>query len=456
MKSQATKELLDRGRSLRSAAPRSTLGTAPNFDRDPIAILEAQNDCRLSELVWLRWARMAESPFTFFRGAAAVMAHDLAPTPVTGEWVQACGDAHLSNFGLYASRERTLVFDVNDFDETHPAPWEWDVERLVASFAVASRQNGFPVDHQAGAAAAAARAYRATMLRGSELSRRDLYQSKVSIESLLQRGVAGAASKKQGRKRAAEIERVATRARRRTAEHAVARLAASGPDGELRIVQEPPLMYRPERRPDDLMETPQRYRATTSPDISALLRFYRGVDFALRVVGVGSVGTRCYIVLSVDSAGGPLLLQVKEATGSVLEPWTAHGPYDHMGERVVAGQRIMQAVSDPFLGWTESEGRHYYVRQFRDMKGSFEIERLSPTLLLDYATLCGGVLARAHAQSCEPAVLAGYLGRGTSFDEAMADFALAYTDQNDRDHAAFVEAIAAGRLIAASSGAHQG
>ncbi len=441
-------DLSRRGKALRAKAPRASLGTRPAFDRDPVAILEAQNTTRLAELVPLRWTRMAESPFTFFRGAAAVMAHDLAATPVTGEQVQACGDAHLSNFGMYASPERTLVFDLNDFDETHPAPWEWDVERLVASFVVAARQNGFSADDQRAAAAAAARAYRVTMGRAAQLSAREVYHSLVTAETLLALGSVRPGGRRTRQQRAAKIERTAEKARRRTAGQALARLVAPGADGVLRITPDPPVTYRPSSPPADLLEVPRRYRATASPDIEALLRRYRAVDYAIRVVGVGSVGTRCYILLCVDATGDALVLQAKEATRSVLEPWTAPAALPHMGQRVVAGQRIMQAASDPFLGWTESEGRHYYVRQFRDMKGSFEIERLTAPLLVDYAVLCGGVLARAHAQSCEPAVLAGYLGRGTAFDEAMTTFAVAYADQNERDHAALLAAIATGRIVA--------
>lgn len=443
-----TAELIDAGRALRARAARSAIGTGLDFDRDPVAILEAQNATRLAELVPLRWTRMAASPFTFYRGAAAVLAHDLASTPMSGVTVQAFGDAHLSNFGLYASPERALVFDLNDFDETHPGPWEWDVERLAASFAVASRQNGFGDRCAHDTAAAAARAYRETMLRAAGRSARDLFHDMVTIDDLLTRSQETAADGKVRRQRARELERTATKARRRTADQAFAKLAATGVDGELRIVQQPPLMFRPDRAPADLLEVPEHYRSSASPDVESLLHRYHAVDLALRVVGVGSVGTRCFILLCLDSTGSPLLLQAKEATASVLEPWTAASRYTHMGQRVVAGQRIMQAASDPLLGWTESEGRHYYVRQFRDMKGSFEIERLSRSLLVDYATICGGVLARAHAQSCEPAVIAGYLGHGAAFDNAIGRFSLSYADQNERDHAALRDAIASGRLEA--------
>lgn len=446
-----TKELAGQGRALRERTPRASLGTGPDLDRDPVAILDAQNAARLPDLVGVRWGRMAGSPFAFYRGAAAVMAHDLASTPVSGQVVQACGDAHLANFGFYASPERALLFDLNDFDETTVAPWEWDVERLAASLAIASRESGFGEDNERAVAVAAARAYRVTMRRASKLSALEVFHTQVTAEDLFTLGSANRRqdkSDKNERRRVKEIERATAKARERTSEHALAKLSVTDDSETLRIVQQPPLMYRPDNAPSDLTEMPERYRSTASPDIEALLRHFRAVDYAIRVVGVGSVGTRCYILLCVDASGSPLFLQVKEASASVLEPYAGTSRYQHNGQRVVAGQRIMQAASDPFLGWTESEGRHYYVRQFRDMKGGFEIERLSAHLLTEYAVLCGGVLARAHAQSCEPALISGYLGRGAEFDDAIATFAVRYADQNERDHATLVEAIASGRVHA--------
>lgn len=432
---------------MRERTPRGTLASGLDLDRDPVTILDAQNATRLPGLVGVRWGRMAESPFAFYRGAAAVMAHDLASTPVTGQQVQACGDAHLANFGFYASPERSLVFDLNDFDETTVAPWEWDVERLAASLAIASRESGFGAEHERAAATAAARAYRRTMRRASKLSALEVFHARVTAEDLL---ALPAETRRDTdvRRRVKEIERAAAKARGRTSEHALAKLSVADDAGTLRIVQQPPLMYRPQHAPSDLTEMPLRYRSTASPDIEALLQRFRPVDYAIRVVGVGSVGTRCYILLCVDVSGSALFLQVKEASATVLEPYAGRGRYRHDGQRVVAGQRIMQAASDSFLGWTESEGRHYYVRQFRDMKGGFEIERLSAQLLTEYAVLCGGVLARAHAQSCEPAVIAGYLGRGSAFEDAIAAFAVRYADQNERDHAALLEAIRSGRVHA--------
>ncbi len=433
-------ELAERGRRLRGDCPRSSQGTGFRTDRDPVSLLDAQNATRLQHLIPIRWGRMAQSAFAFYRGAAALMAHDLATTPVTGIRVQACGDAHLSNFGFYASPERDLVFDLNDFDETLPAPWEWDVERLAASLAVAARSSGFGDRAAERIARRAVAGYRQAMQGLAGRSAMENFHTVVNAAVLLDRATRPAATK--------ELNRAARKAQRRTSETALAKLSTVTEDGELRLVEQSPVMVRPTNWPSDIAAVPQLYDGTVGPDIRTLLRRFRPVDAALRVVGVGSVGTRCLIELLVDASGGPLILQVKEATASVLEPYAGAGELDHAGERVVAGQKIMQAVSDPFLGWTSSEGRAYYVRQFRDMKGSIEVERLSADLLRDYGVLCGRVLARAHAQSTEPALIAGYLGGGTAFDEAMGRFAVAYARQNDLDHAALVAAIDSGRIEA--------
>ncbi|MEA4945623.1 MAG: DUF2252 domain-containing protein [Propionicimonas sp.] len=437
-------ELFRQGRELRRVRPRSSLGYGFSTDRDPVALLDAQNAARLQSLVPIRWGRMAQSAFTFYRGAAALMAHDLAATGVSGLRVQACGDAHLSNFGFYASPERELVFDLNDFDETLPAPWEWDVERLVASLAVAARSSGFGDLAATGIATRAARAYRQEMRKLAERSALANFHVLVSAASLLARATRPSATR--------ELSRATRKAQQRTSESALAKLSTVSEDGELRLVEQPPVMVRPRVWPADIAAVPQLYVDTVGPDIRALLRRFHPVDVALRVVGVGSVGTRCLIELLVDTGGAPLILQVKEATWSVLEPYAGPSELGHAGQRVVAGQKIMQAVSDPFLGWTSSDGRHYYVRQFRDMKGSIEVERLSEKLLGDYGLLCGEVLARAHAQSIEPALIAGYLGTGTVFDEAMGRFAVAYAEQNDADHAALLAAIDDGRIQASAEG----
>lgn len=437
-------ELFERGRGLRHDHPRSQLGAGFRTDRDPVALLDAQNPARLQALVPIRWGRMAQSAFTFYRGAAALMAHDLATTAVSGIRVQACGDAHLSNFGFYASPERELVFDLNDFDETLPAPWEWDVERLVASLAVGARASGFGDDTAEAIARSGATGYRSAMRRLADRSAMDNFHAVVRAAALLEQATRPSATK--------ELGRATRKAQQRTSESALAKLSTVTEDGELRLVEQPPVMVRPQTWPEDIAAVPLLYGNTVGPDVRTLLRRFRPVDAALRVVGVGSVGTRCLIELLVDASGGPLILQVKEATASVLEPYAGASEIAHAGERVVAGQKIMQAVSDPFLGWTSSEGRSYYVRQFRDMKGSIEVERLSARLLGDYGRLCGQVLARAHAQSVEPALISGYLGAGTVFDEAMGRFALAYARQNDLDHAALLAAIASGRVQASAEG----
>ena len=436
-------ELHAQGRGLRKEHPRSSLGAGFRTDRDPVALLDAQNASRLQHLVGTRWGRMAQSAFTFYRGAAALMAHDLAPTPVSGIRVQACGDAHLSNFGFYASPERDLVFDLNDFDETLPAPWEWDVERLVASLAVAARSSGFGDETAKRIARSGAGGYRRAMHDLAGRGALTNFHTVVSAASLLER-----AAQEDLRAAAKELSRTTRKASRRTSETALAKLATVTEEGELHLVEQPPLMVRPGAWPADIAVVPHLYLNSVGPDIRALLPRFHPVDLMLRVVGVGSVGTRCLIELLVDATGSPLILQIKEASASVLEPYAGDGGIAHAGERVVAGQKIMQAVSDPFLGWTSSAGRHYYVRQFRDMKGSVEVERLSADLLDSYGRLCGSVLARAHAQSAEPSLIAGYLGEGTAFDAAMGRFALAYAEQNDRDHAALLAAIDSGRIQA--------
>lgn len=440
-----TPELRAQGQALRTQCPRSSLGTNVRVDRDPVALLDAQNATRVQSLVPVRWGRMAQSAFAFYRGAAALMAHDLSRTPVTGVRVQACGDAHLSNFGFYASPERELVFDLNDFDETLPAPWEWDVERLVASLALAARSRGFGDEAARDIAREGAAGYRQAMRVLSERSAMDNFHTVVSVAALIDR-----ANRERSRAASKELTRATRKAERRTSETALRKLSTVTEDGELHLVEQPPLMVRPRRIPDDMARVPEIYGASVSPDVRALLKRFYPVDAMMRVVGVGSVGTRCLIELLVDATGGPLIMQIKEASASVLEPYAGTSEIAHPGERVVAGQRIMQAVSDAFLGWTSSEGHHYYVRQFRDQKGSVDVHRLSAALLRSYGRLCGEVLARAHAQSTEPAVIAGYLGKKAVFDDAMADFAMAYAVQNDADYAALRAAIDSGRIEAAS------
>ncbi|HMT87523.1 MAG TPA: DUF2252 domain-containing protein [Arachnia sp.] len=442
----SVQELREQGKALRKERPRPSLGTGFRTDRDPVALLDAQNATRVQSLVPVRWGRMSQSAFAFYRGAAALMAHDLSTTPVSGIRVQACGDAHLSNFGFYASPERELVFDLNDFDETLPAPWEWDVERLVASFVVAARSNGFGDKAGKDIARECAASYRRSIAVLSHRGALENFHAVVSASSLLEQ------AQSNSKKASKVLSRATRKAEGRTSETALRKLSTVTECGELQLVEQPPLMVRPQRQPEDMARVPQIYGASVTPDIRALLRRFHPVDGMMRVVGVGSVGTRCLIELLVDATGDALIMQIKEASASVLEPYAGASEIAHPGERVVAGQRIMQAVSDPFLGWTSSEGHHYYVRQFRDQKGSVDVNRLSADLLMRYGRLCGDVLARAHAQSTEPALIAGYLGGGTAFDDAMADFALAYARQNDLDHQALLDAIDSGRIQADREG----
>ncbi len=433
------------GRAVRAQLPRSTLGQlrlAP--DRDPIAILERQAATRVPELVPIRYARMVAGHFPFLRGAPAIMAADLAATPNTGLTVQLCGDAHLSNFGVFASPERSLVFDLNDFDETLPGPFEWDVKRLVASIAVAARANGCPDDEASAAARTAASAYREGMRRLAGRDSLDVWYQQVDADTLV--------DLVRKPKRRKNVEKTLDAARRRTSLQALHKLTELGPDGRLRIRQQPPLLT-PVADADAVEEVFAAYRRSLPEERRVLVNRYRIVDFARKVVGVGSVGTRCFVVLLIDrDTGGPLFLQVKEAEESVLAPHLAPSVFRNHGHRVVHGQRLMQSASDIFLGWIAGpQGRHFYWRQLRDMKGSAEIGTMSRAGLREYAALCGHTLARAHARSGDRIAIADYLGSGESFDRAMAGFALAYADQTVSDHRALVEAIESGRVEAAAN-----
>ena len=434
---------------MRSSLNRSALGTGLDFDRDPLEILKGQNRVRIRELVPVRMGRMAQSPFTFFRGAAAIMAHDLASTPVTGITVQACGDAHLSNFGLFASPERELIFDLNDFDETLPGPWEWDVERLFASLAIAAQANGLSDATAGDVVATAAAEYRESIARlvGTGAMRR--FHMMLTADALMRRLLARARNPGRGGM-VKRLRKAVEKARLRTSEQALAKLSVTDERGRPRIVEQPPLIVHRDRVPDDVPKILNDYRVSAHHDVNALLEHFTLVDFALKVVGVGSVGTHCYIALVMCATAEPLFLQIKQATASVLEPYTRRSDFRHHGRRVVAGQQIMQAASDPFLGWAASGNHYFYVRQFRDMKGSIAVEKLNAAGLTEYARLCGAVLARAHAQTSEPAMIAGYLGTGSAFDAAMVNFALAYAEQNEADHAALLAAIKNGRVSAVS------
>ncbi|MFG2952464.1 DUF2252 domain-containing protein [Streptomyces sp. NPDC048291] len=438
-------ERADRGKAARKRAPRSAHGRwLPSVDRpDPVAVLERQGRDRLPELLPIRYGRMAASPSAFLRGAAAVMAADLAARPHTGLTVQLCGDAHLLNFGLYASPERSLLFDLNDFDETFPGPFEWDVKRLAASVAVAARENGHSDPEARGSARAAVAAYRTAMRRLAGLGELAVWYERVDTDNLT-------ALVRSARRRR-RIEDTLTRARRRTSLHALGRLTETA-GGQRRIIKDPPLL-EPAGASDmaSLRKIFSDYRSTLAGERRLLLDRYRFVDAARKVVGVGSVGTRCFLVLLAGrDADDPLFLQIKEARTSVLEQHLPSGPYAHHGHRVVAGQRLLQAAGDIFLGWlTGPQGRAFYWRQLRDTKGSAEVAAMDPKGLRGYATLCGTALARAHARSGDRIAIAAYLGGTDTFDHAVTDFALAYADQTATDHAALGAAVTAGVLTAA-------
>jgi uncharacterized protein (DUF2252 family) len=442
---------IERGRSRRAAVPRRRHGGwAPAADRpDVIDLLDASNDGRIPELVPIRVGRMLASPFAFLRGSAGVMASDLAGSPTIGSSVQLCGDAHLANFGVFASPERRLVFDVNDFDETYRGPWEWDVKRLAASVVVASRENGYPEATCRDMGTVVARQYRRWMHRYAGMRAIQVWYAAIPIETIIERV-------EQAREivgRAAHVRISLAEARRKDHMAAFGKLSIAAPDGGWLIRDRPPLLRRlPDDDPSRAFLSSMRdgYLRSLAPDRRLLVEKHHLVDAALKVVGVGSVGTRCYIALFAGPAGGPLVLQVKEARRSVVAPFIRGRRWRHEGERVVTGQRIMQAVSDSFLGWTKSPltATEYYVRQLHDMKYGVDIAGLRAPGMTLYAEVCAWALARAHARSGNPAEIAGYLGRGGAFDRAVATFAVAYADQTERDHAALRAAVRSGRLPA--------
>jgi uncharacterized protein (DUF2252 family) len=445
------------GKQARKHAPRSSHSEwTPAGDRpDPVDILERQAADRVPELVPLRYARMLDSPFSFYRGAAAIMAADLAATATSGLWVQACGDAHLSNFGVFASPSRDLVADVNDFDETLPGPWEWDLKRLAASFEIAGRDRGLKRSERRSVVMTAAREYREVMRRLAGMHNLDVWYLRVDVAALRDQLAPQATAE-----RLRIFDRNVARARRKTRLRALSKLTERV-DGELRIASDPPVLVPLEEvfsGPEagtaeaSIRKLLERYRETLSPARRHLFDGYRYVHAARKVVGVGSVGTRAWIALFVGrDEGDPLFLQVKEAQRSVLEPYTALSEYRHQGERVVEGQQLAQSTSDILLGWLTAAGpdnreRDYYVRQLWDQKGSAAIETMGADDLSLYARLCGAILARAHARSGDRVTIAGYLGGGQRMDRAVADFAAAYADQNERDYAALAAAAADGRI----------
>jgi uncharacterized protein (DUF2252 family) len=447
------------GRAARADCPRQSHAELELAEgRDPVAILEAQAATRVPELVPLRYGRMLVSPFTFYRGAAAVMAHDLAATPPTGLGAQLCGDAHLANVGGYASPERTLVFDLNDFDETLPGPFEWDVKRLAASFEVAGRDRDFTKSQRKAAVLNVVRSYREWMRRLAEAPNLDVWYARLDVETI-ERNL----RKQQAKQQAAGVAEAARRARTKDSLKAFAKLTQLV-DGEPRIVSDPPLIVpaadlaeqaglRAEKLEALMHELFRQYRQTLQQDRRHLLEEFRLVDLARKVVGVGSVGTRCWILLLLGrDASDPLFLQIKEAQASVLEPYLGKSRYKNRGQRVVAGQRLMQATSDIFLGWVHSKEtldgaeRDFFVRQLWDWKTSVDLDTILPKGLELYGEICGFLLARAHACSGDRIAIASYLGKGDTFDRALGEFAVAYADQNERDHAALREAARKGRI----------
>src|SRR5437588_4590167 len=443
------------GKALRSNAPRSSHGEwAPDPERpDPISLLEESNSTRLQQLVPIRYGRMSMSPFAFFRGSADIMAKDLARTPVSGIQAQLCGDAHISNFGVFASPERRQVFDVNDFDETLAGPWEWDVERLAARVVIAGRQNGYTTQEIKQAVLRCVQSYREHMQQFALMRHLDVWYYHLDVEAILAmvRGMAG------GKKLQKGVEQASKRAAKRTSIVTFPKLSEVV-NGQYLIKDEPPLIfhYGPLDTNQDNLDT-EEWRAMVKGFLASLpeerrmiILRYRSVDIAQKVVGVGSVGTRCAIVLTLGGAEGddPLFMQIKEASTSVLEPYVGASPYANHGERVVVGQRMMQAASDILLGWMTYNGRDYYARQLRDMKFSAEVETMDPVLFTAYVELCGATLARAHARTSDPAQISGYLGNSDVFDQAIASFAEAYADQTERDHAALLAAMKEGRVQA--------
>ncbi len=450
-----------KGKTARSSAPRSSHGTFnPAPDRpDPVALLESQAASRVPELVPIRYGRMLVSPFTFYRGAALVMASDLSRTPVSGLRVQACGDAHLANFGVFGSPERRLIFDINDFDETAPGPWEWDVKRLVTSLEIAGRANGHDEEQRRRVVLGATEAYRISMAAFAQMTNLEVWYAHMDFEDQFEQF-----RRSRPAKAVKQTAKAIAKARTRDSMQALDKFTELV-DGRPRIINQPPLIMRLEdlaAHRDGLeafdVQTEmagilEGYKATLPSDRAHLLSMYEYVDTALKVVGVGSVGTRAWILLLLGRDGDdPLFLQAKEAQASVLEQFVGSSQYDNAGERVVAGQRLMQAASDIFLGWhritspADGRQRDFYVRQLRDWKGSADVDNIDASRLFMYGRLCAWTLAKAHARSGDRIAISAYLGNGDTFDQAIARFAVGYADQNEMDYAELKAAADSGRI----------
>ncbi len=434
------------GKSLRDKCPRrSHAAWRPPHDRvDPLLLLQQSSKGRIPELIPIRHGRMLRSPFTFYRGSALAMAADLAHTPVTGLRAQLCGDAHLMNFGAFATPERRVIIDINDLDETLPGPWEWDVKRLAASIVLACRDNGFAKSDAREAVLACLASYRMHMAEFAQMPVLDVWYSAIDLEQTIE------TFEDEGARRRARKRLEKARARS-VLEHEFPELVTEAAGGEPKIRENPPLIFHAEGDQDAFTSTVRKaytaYRETLSEPKRVLLDRYKLMDLAIKVVGIGSVGTFCGVMLLMAGPSDPLFLQVKEARASVLEPYVGKSAHENHGQRVVMGCQLMQSASDLFLGWTKGEGgRHVYVRQLKDMKMKPMVELFTPPVMRQYVELCGYALAHGHARSGAPAKISGYLGKGDTFDEAIADFSVAYADQTERDYAVLQKAARSGKI----------
>jgi uncharacterized protein (DUF2252 family) len=434
-----------KGKALREAHPledhRLLMARPKGFSS--IAVLENSNEDRLEDLIPIRYSRMLVSPFSFLRGSAALMADDLSRAPTSGIYVQACGDCHLLNFGAFATPERKLVFDINDFDETLPAPWEWDIKRLATSFVVAAEDNQLSHANAQRIAKTCVQSYRENMRAYSKQSPLEVWYGHLDLEKF-----AKEAPNKTTRLRR---ERLIRKAEKQVAEYLFPKITTEI-NGDKRLIDNPPLIYHLDDNWIEKIGKPavESYRASLSHDRRVLFDRYQLKDIVVKVVGIGSVGTRCFVALLMTPDGDPLLLQIKEARTSVLEPYAGKSEYQKHGERVVVGQRLTQSSSDVFLGWMRGpKGNDFYVRQLRDMKVSFSVQDITPTRLKRYAVYCGQALARSHAKSGNAALISGYLGKSDVFDEAVSLFAMDYADQNGRDYAELEKAAKTGKIVVA-------
>jgi uncharacterized protein (DUF2252 family) len=433
------------GKALREKIPLESHAECemPSDRRDPVKVIKKSSEGRLQHLIPIRYGRMSKSAFAFYRGTASLMAMDLAQTPTSNLRVQACGDCHLSNFGLFATPERNLIFDINDFDETLPAPFEWDIKRLAASFYIGALDNRFSEKDCKTITRASVQAYREAMATFSTMSVLDVWYSRFNMDSF----IASAPDAEAKRNR----ERIAKEARANVTDYVFPKIT-NVQDEKRRIVDQLPLVYHPppeEKVPEGMLGAFQNYRETLPFERRVLLDRYHLEDIAYKVVGVGSVGTRCGVLLLMAEMDDALLLQIKEARPSVLAPYAGKSKFDHQGERIVVGQRLMQSASDLLLGWTTGKDKiHYYMRQLRDMKFSLDISIMKPIQLSRYAEVCGWTLARAHARSGDASMIYGYMGKSDTFDRAIGTFARLYADQAKKDYEIFLNAIKSGEIKA--------